>query len=1001
MQQTATSAGTSEATGVRGLPIVITATFTAEPIEMPLRFWLKELGFAGTLSFAPYNQVFQQLLDPSSATCQNAEGINLVLVRFEDWTRFRAEGHDEELLRQNVDELITALRAFGSRSTTPTLVWIGPPSPAVAKEARFMTLLGELEAKFRAAPHGLEMLHWLDATAVDPYPVERVYDPQRDRIGHIPFTTEYYMALATAVARRIHMIWTPPYKVLAMDCDNTIWQGIVGEDGPLGITFPPGKRAMQEFAVQQQSRGMMLCLVSKNTEADVVDVFEHRAEMPLKRDHFVAWRINWQPKAEGLVELAKELNLGLDSFIFVDDNPIECAEIRAALPQVLTLELPAEDAAIPEFFRHVWAFDRLNVTEEDRQRTQMYRQNAERDRFEQQASGIGDFLAGLQLNIDIAAPNEQEWPRIAQLTQRTNQFNFSTIRRTESEIRRLGQDGLECLRVKVTDRFGDYGLVGVVIFGPAKNTLQIDTMLLSCRVLGRGIEHAMLERVGQVAVERGLATVTARYAPTARNQPAANFLRSLEDAYRQESDHEIIYRIPAEKAAQLQYVPGSDVKAVLKVTHSDDAQNGAMKGAAGALRRDKSALYMRIATELRSIEAVQRAIESEALVVRPDVGPPLVEPKTPRQREMAELWARLLHVDRVGIRDDFAALGGTSLIAAQLFAEIETRFGTRLPMTTILEAPSVEQLAARLERGDRATIKLLKPGSESVPALFLVHDGDGETLLYANLAHSLPEEVAVYGIEPFGNDRCSILHTRLPEMAAYYIEQIQRVRPQGPYFLGGMCAGGVIVYEMAQQLRARGLPVGMVILFDSAYPHAQPKLGLIAQRRGARFLQALRGDDGQQSSRLRRLGRLIVTAATKARNLIVYEANNRLRRLSNKLRFRMFRSAIEKGRRVPWYLEGLTVRVVYELAEKDYQPSGKLDAPVVLARATQGEGADEPFINLYTDPLLGWGPHVARDLEVVEVPGGHSSMLQSPHVAILAEHITSYIERSQAASVVC
>src|SRR5439155_533037 len=159
---------------------------------------------------------------------------------------------------------ITALRAYASRSKTPTLVWIGPPSPTVANDARLMTLLTDLEAKLRAALHGLVLLHWLEAAALEPYPVKSVYDPERDRIGHIPFTSQYYTALATAVARRIHMIWMPPCKVLAMDCDNTIWQGVVGEDGPLGITFPPGKRALQEFTVQQQGQGMMLCLVSKN-----------------------------------------------------------------------------------------------------------------------------------------------------------------------------------------------------------------------------------------------------------------------------------------------------------------------------------------------------------------------------------------------------------------------------------------------------------------------------------------------------------------------------------------------------------------------------------------------------------------------------------------------------------------------------------------------------------------------------------------------------------------
>jgi FkbH-like protein len=997
MQKTAVNPDERETTNASALPIVIAATFTAEPIELPLRFWLKELGFAGPISFAPYNQVFQQLLHPASVVCQNSGGINLLLIRFEDWTRFRSEGPKVDVLRRNVDELITALQNYGRSSKTPTLIWIGPPSPDLARDEGLMSLQTELEAKLRTSLQGIDVLQWIDAAALEPYAVEHVFDAQRDRIGHIPFTSEYYTALATAVARRIHLIRMPPHKVLAMDCDNTIWQGVVGEDGPTGITIPRGKRALQEFAVRQQRDGMMLCLVSKNVEADVAEVFEKHADMPLKREHLVAWRINWQSKAAGIVELAKELNLGLYSFIFLDDNPVECAEIRSGLPQVLTLELPAEDSEIPDFLRHVWAFDRRNVTEEDRQRTLMYQQNADRNRFEQQASNIGEFLAGLKLNIEIAPPNDEDWPRVAQLTQRTNQFNFSTIRRSEAEVRQLSAGGLECLRVKVSDRFGDYGLVGVVIFGTDGGALEIDTMLLSCRVLGRGIEHAMLARVGQLAAKRGLASITARFVPSARNEPAANFLQSIGKNYGSECENGIAYRFPSEMVAQLKYAPGSEAKSALELARSGDTKKESGNGAVNESRREKSALYMRIAMELRSIDSIQRAVEKDARSIRPDIGRPLVEPKTPRERELAELWARLMHLDRVGIRDDFTNLGGTSLVAAQLFAEIETRWGIRLPMTTILEAPTVEQLAQRLDDGARASLKLLKPGSEEASALFLVHDGDGETLLYANLAHSMPDDVAVYGIEPFGNSRCSILHTRLEDMAAYYIEQVQRVCPVGPYFLGGMCAGGVIAFEMAMQLRAKGLPVGMVAMLDSAYPHARRKVGLVAQRRGARFFEAMRGSNGQQASLLTRLTRPIAVAVTKAKNLIVYESTKRAREFYNKLRFRKFRSAIDRGRRIPRYLEGLSVRTVYELAEQDYRPDRKLDAPVVLLRATAGEGADEPFINLFADPLLDWAPHVAAELEVIEMPGGHSSMLQPPNVAVMAEGMKAIMERGNVA----
>jgi thioesterase domain-containing protein/acyl carrier protein len=465
-------------------------------------------------------------------------------------------------------------------------------------------------------------------------------------------------------------------------------------------------------------------------------------------------------------------------------------------------------------------------------------------------------------------------------------------------------------------------------------------------------------------------------------------LQSVGAAYKQEEEKESRYRFPAAEAAQLKYVPGGDAKAALDLARSDGKKEK-KKDAAATPLLDKSSLYLRIATELRQIDALHRAVESAALGTRPELDTPYAEPQTPRQRELAELWARLLHLNQVGIRDDFTALGGTSLMAAQIFAGIEQRYGVRLPMTTILEATTVERLAERTEGGALVSLKLLRPGKEDGPALFLVHDGDGETLLYMNLARRLPEDVAVYGIEPRGNSRCPILHTRIADMAAYYVEQMQRVRPRGPYYMGGMCAGGVIAFEMAVQLRAKGLPVGAVALLDSAAPRAERRVGLIAKRRGARFLDALK--DGGNSSLFRRLTRPVVVVSTKVRNLVVYEVTSRSRKLSRKIRFRLFRRATDQGRAVPAYLEGLTVRTVYELAEAEYVPARKLDAPTVLVRATEGEGDDEPFTNRFSDSMLGWGIYAA-ELKAIDVPGGHASMLQEPKVASLAEHMRASLE---------
>ena len=250
------------------------------------------------------------------------------------------------------------------------------------------------------------------------------------------------------------------------------------------------------------------------------------------------------------------MNLGVDSFIFVDDNPVECAEVKAACPEVLTLRLPF-DGNIEEFLRHVWAFDRLRMTAEDRQRTMMYRQEADRARFQKEAPAIGEFLAGLDLRVAISEPAIDQFDRIAQLTQRTNQFNFTTIRRNEAEILRLAELGLECRCVEVSDRFGDYGLVGVMIFGHRSQdeVLEIDTFLLSCRVLGRGVEHAMLNALGEIAGRRQVSLVAATLIPTAKNQPARDFLEEAAGWCRQQVGGNWRYEIPSDVAAAVVYNP--------------------------------------------------------------------------------------------------------------------------------------------------------------------------------------------------------------------------------------------------------------------------------------------------------------------------------------------------------------------------------------------------------------------------------------------------------------
>ena len=370
--------------------VAVTATFTAEVIEESLRFWLRELGLEYQVRFAGYNQVFQQLLDPASLLATNRNGVNLVLVRLEDWARAgdsaTAVAHLDANVRHFVACLQTAAASFGS----PLVVCVCPDSPAYLELPEYAAAVERMHDLLTAAVASLSPVHLtLPGDIESLYPVADYYDPHGDELGHVPYRPAFFAALGTLAARRIRALKSAPYKVIVLDCDETLWSGICGEDGPEGVVIDAPRRALQRFMVDQHQAGMLLSLASKNNEEDVLETFRLNPRMPLRLEHFAARRINWESKSSNLVSLADELGLGLDSFILVDDNAKECAEVEANCPEVVTLLLPAEVEQIPGFLAHVWAFDHLKRTAEDAARTALYAQRAERYRLEKQADQPG------------------------------------------------------------------------------------------------------------------------------------------------------------------------------------------------------------------------------------------------------------------------------------------------------------------------------------------------------------------------------------------------------------------------------------------------------------------------------------------------------------------------------------------------------------------------------------------------------------------------------------
>jgi FkbH-like protein len=645
----------------------ICASFTAEPIQPVIELWGRRLDSDVEIRFAPYNQPLQTLLDPASVFGANQHGINVLLLRLEDAGEpRRMEADANELARVALDS--------AARFSVPLLVCLCPSSPeflADAERARkARDVSGRLEGMFQDAPG----VQFLAAGQIERlYPVEAPHDPDAERLGAIPYTELYFCALGTAVVRHAHALLTPPYKVIALDCDNTLWQGICGEDGPSGIVVDPPRRALQEFMLEQREAGVLLAMNSKNNEQDVLETFGANPQMPLQLRHFVAWRLNWESKADNLASLAAELNLGLDAFAFVDDSPKECAEVAGNDPEVLVLPLPSDITRTPDFLNHVWAFDHPAVTEEDRNRSAYYSQAQEFGREIKRATNLEEFIAGLGLEVTFSPLTQGRLSRAAQLTQRTNQFNFTTVRRSESELTALLAGGAcECVTVEVEDRFGSYGVVGVIVY-TAGAALEIDTFLLSCRVLGRGVEHRMMRWLGEEAGRRGLSTVVARLRLTAKNKPAQRFLQAIGGG------ETVEYRFDAAALRRLRWTPASAV----------EAPGPASEPARRSTRRliDYASIANELATPAQILEAMRRAHVPSARQGMTDV-----------ERRVADIWSDLLKRPAIAVSDNFFDLGGHSLLAILLILRVREAFGVELPIDDVYSATlTLGELARKIE----------------------------------------------------------------------------------------------------------------------------------------------------------------------------------------------------------------------------------------------------------------------------------------------------------------
>lgn len=699
--------------------VSIAATFTAEPLADPLRFWLAGRGDEAQLHFAPFNQVIQQLLDPAGEMLRRRGDLNVLLVRLEDWagadrTEARAVGESLEL---NADLLVDGLgRLAQSGAKAKQLVVFCPASPAARGNSMLSEalttverrLIRRIEGSFRGGAH---VVGSREVAAGDPAVV--VDDVAGEESGGIPYTQEFFALLATEVVRRWDALTRPPFKVVGLDADNTLWGGVLGEDGCDGVQLTSGHRRLQEAAKSARAGGLLLALVTKNNPEDIEEVFACRPDFPLQRGDFVAVAAGWQAKSDSLRDLARRLNLSPDSIVFLDDSELECAEVRANLPEVLVLRVPSSPDAIEAFAGHLWPLDAFAASAEDIRRSELYRVESQREQLRHISDGLGDFIRQLRLEVVPAAIDEENIERAAQLTQRTNQFNTSTIRRSAADLRELLRSrGHGGFIAEVKDRFGDYGITGLVLFRDEAVSRVVDTFLLSCRVLGRGVEHEILRRLACEAAAAGLKTIRIAFARTGKNAPAEEFLRSCQG--REEASGSATWWVfdVAEAARVDAAHRGSPAAAQAPQAAKPKTETASVSQAA------VSHFYQHVAEHLARTDSLLAAMEA----ARPRSGrrspADYDAPRTELEVCIARIWAAVLGVDRVGRNDDFFSLGGHSLSSVMMLSRVNRALGTELLLQAVFAAPRLADfaaVAADAGRGDSGRAIAPAPAASDYP----------------------------------------------------------------------------------------------------------------------------------------------------------------------------------------------------------------------------------------------------------------------------------------------
>ncbi len=529
------------------IKVALLSSFTIDPLSIYLDIKSRLVQLYPEIYVAPFNQYQQEILDENSGLYAFKPDVIILAVQtdvllnenfFSDFVKLADVGQYQTEILDRIQTIVSMLTARTNAMILVNNFMVPSFTPFGILDNKadcgFRTFFIELNQKLADLYEGSSQVYVVDLeAAAGKHGKLRCSDPKLYYRGSLLFSESFLPVIADEYMGYIKALKNLTRKCIVLDLDNVLWGGIIGEDGLEGIQLgndSPGNayKDFQRTLLGYYNRGILLAINSKNNPEDAIKAIREHPHMLLREKHFAAMKINWQNKVQNMIELAKEINIGLDSMTFIDDNPRERAQMRQSLPQIQVVDMPTSPFLYRQTLENLNDFNLLALTEEDKKRGEMYHARKKRKELRESITSLEDFLKSLETKIVIKEADEMGLPRIVRMVNKTNQFNLTTRRYTDAEIRKMNEADNKFLiySLQISDKLGDEGIVGAAIVRKEPEVWILDSFLLSCRVIGRKVETAFLATLVADAKKQGVFMLVGEYIPTQKNAPVKGFYSS-------------------------------------------------------------------------------------------------------------------------------------------------------------------------------------------------------------------------------------------------------------------------------------------------------------------------------------------------------------------------------------------------------------------------------------------------------------------------------------------